>query len=55
LFTLASSLQRLVSSLRRGSPILTDEIDGYAVSPSSLRQVDVHIQQVLEHASKTRG
>jgi len=38
-------------SLQRGTPILTYESDGYAVSPSFLRQVDVHIQQVLEHAA----
>ena len=42
-------------SLQRGTPILTYESDGYAVSPSFLRQVDVHVQQVLEHAAKTRG
>jgi predicted CoA-substrate-specific enzyme activase len=41
-------------SLQRGTPILTYESDGYAVSPSFLRQVDVHIQQVLEHAAKPR-
>ncbi len=40
-------------SIRQGMPILTYESDGYAVSPSVLRQVDVHIQQVLEHAAKT--
>ena len=39
--------------LQRGTPILTYESDGYAVSPSFLRQVDVHIQRVLEHAAKT--
>ena len=38
-------------SLQRGMPVLTYESDGYAVSPSVLRQVDVHIQQVLEHAA----
>jgi predicted CoA-substrate-specific enzyme activase len=38
-------------SMRQGMPILTYESDGYAVSPSILRQVDVHIQQVLEHAA----
>ena len=37
--------------LQRGMPILTYESDGYGVSPSVLRQVDVHIQQVLEHAT----
>ncbi len=41
-------------SLQRGTPILTYESDGYDVSPSFLRQVDVHIQQVLERAAKTR-
>jgi hypothetical protein len=39
-------------SLQRGMPILTYESDGYSVSPSFLRQVDVHIQQVLEHAAR---
>jgi predicted CoA-substrate-specific enzyme activase len=41
-------------SIREGMPILTYESDGYAVSPSVLRQVDVHIQQVLEHAAQNR-
>jgi predicted nucleotide-binding protein (sugar kinase/HSP70/actin superfamily) len=36
-------------SIRRGMPILTYESDGYAVSPSFLRQVEVHTQQVLDH------
>jgi len=39
-------------SIRRGMPILTYESDGYAVSPSFLRQVEVHIQQVLEHRAR---
>jgi predicted nucleotide-binding protein (sugar kinase/HSP70/actin superfamily) len=39
-------------SLQRGTPILTYESDGYAVAPSFLRQVDVHIQQVLSHAAQ---
>jgi predicted CoA-substrate-specific enzyme activase len=39
-------------SIRHGMPVLTYESDGYAVSPSVLRQVDVHIQQVLEHAAR---
>ena len=38
--------------IRHGMPVLTYESDGYAVSPSVLRQVDVHIQQVLEHAAR---
>jgi predicted CoA-substrate-specific enzyme activase len=41
-------------SLKRGMPILTWESDGYPVPPSFLRQVDVHIQQVLEHAARNR-
>ena len=28
--------------------------DGYPVAPAVLRQVDVHIQQILEHSSRTR-
>ena len=36
-------------SIRRGMPILTYESDGYSVAPAVLRQVEVHIQQVLEH------
>lgn len=35
--------------IQRGMPSLTYESDGYAVSPAVLRQVVVHIQQVLEH------
>jgi predicted CoA-substrate-specific enzyme activase len=41
-------------SIRHGMPVLTYESDGYAVSPSVLRQVDVHIQQVLERAARSR-
>ena len=41
-------------SIQRGMPILTFESDGYAVEPSFLRQVDVHIQQVLAHAASNR-
>ena len=41
-------------SIRQGMPILTYESDGYAVSPSFLRQVDVHIQQVLDRAARNR-
>lgn len=39
-------------SLQQGMPILTYESDGYAVAPSFLRQVDVHIQQVLDRAAR---
>jgi len=41
-------------SLEQGMPILTYESDGYAVAPSFLRQVDVHIQQVLERAARKK-
>jgi hypothetical protein len=37
--------------IQHGMPLLTYESDGYTVSPSVLRQVDVHIQQILEHAA----
>ena len=30
-------------------PILTYESDGFSVPPAFLRQVDVHVQQVLNH------
>lgn len=39
-------------SIRSGMPILTYESDGYAVSPSFMRQVEVHTQQVLEHRAR---
>lgn len=40
-------------SLQEGMPMLTYESDGYAVAPSVLRQIDVHIQQVLDHAARS--
>jgi predicted nucleotide-binding protein (sugar kinase/HSP70/actin superfamily) len=39
-------------SLQRSMPLLTYETDGCAVAPAVLRQVDVHIQQVLAHAAR---
>ena len=39
-------------SIQQGMPVLTYESDGYTVSPSILRQVDVHIQQILGHAAR---
>jgi predicted nucleotide-binding protein (sugar kinase/HSP70/actin superfamily) len=39
----------------RDMPILTCESDGYAVSPAFLRQVDVHIQQVLDRRRQRSG
>jgi predicted CoA-substrate-specific enzyme activase len=41
-------------SIQQGMPILTYESDGYAVAPSFLRQVEVHIQQVLDRAAQNR-
>jgi len=38
-----------------GTPMLTYESDGYAVTPAFLRQVEVHIQQVLECAAQRLG
>ena len=40
-------------SIQRGMPLLTYETDACAVAPAVLRQVDVHIQQVLEHSART--
>ena len=40
-------------SIQQGMPLLTYETDGCAVAPAVLRQVDVHIQQVLEHSLRT--
>jgi predicted CoA-substrate-specific enzyme activase len=39
-------------SMQTDMPLLTYESDGYAVSPSFLRQVEVHIEQVLERAGQ---
>ena len=40
--------------MQQGMPLLTYETDGCAVAPAVLRQVDVHIQQVLEHYARSR-
>ncbi len=53
-FRISESILRPLC-MQRGMPILTYESDGYAVSPSVLRQVDVHIQQILEHAANRKG
>jgi predicted CoA-substrate-specific enzyme activase len=42
-------------SLQHGLPMLTYESDGYAVAPAFLRQVEVHIQQVLACAARRRA
>jgi predicted nucleotide-binding protein (sugar kinase/HSP70/actin superfamily) len=39
-------------SIQHGMPLLSYETDGCAVAPAVLRQVDVHIQQVLEHSAR---
>jgi hypothetical protein len=49
------SIGALTLSLQHGMPVLAYESDGYAVSPAFLRQVDVHIQQVLECAVRRGG
>lgn len=38
----------------RGMPVLSYESDGYSVPPSFLRQVDVHVEQVLRHFGTKR-
>jgi predicted CoA-substrate-specific enzyme activase len=40
--------------IQQGMPLLTYETDACAVTPAVLRQVDVHIQQVFEHSTRTR-
>jgi predicted nucleotide-binding protein (sugar kinase/HSP70/actin superfamily) len=42
-------------SLQQGMPILTCESDGYALAPSFIRQVEVHIQQILDRAAQNPG
>jgi hypothetical protein len=42
-------------SIRRGMPVLAYESDGYAVPPSFVRQVEVHIEQVLARATAARA
>jgi predicted nucleotide-binding protein (sugar kinase/HSP70/actin superfamily) len=42
-------------SLKNGMPMLTYESDGYSVAPAFMRQVDVHIQQVLDHAARSQA
>ena len=39
-------------SIQQGMPMLVYESDGYPVPPSFLRQVEVHIQQVLDRADR---
>ncbi len=41
--------------LKKGVPILTYESDGFSVRPAFLRQVDVHVQQVLANRLSRRS
>jgi predicted nucleotide-binding protein (sugar kinase/HSP70/actin superfamily) len=41
--------------IQQRMPILTHESDGFSVSPAFLRQVDVHIQQVLSNSRDGRS
>ncbi|MGP8259950.1 MAG: acyl-CoA dehydratase activase [Acidobacteriaceae bacterium] len=41
-------------SMQHNMPLLSYETDACAVAPAVLRQVDVHIQQVIEHSARTR-
>jgi predicted CoA-substrate-specific enzyme activase len=40
-------------TMQQGMPLLAYETDGYPVAPAVIRQIDVHIQQVLEHHART--
>jgi len=40
--------------LQKGMPVLTYESDGFSVRPAFLRQVDVHVQQVLANRLSRR-
>lgn len=53
-FRISEAILKPLSN-QQGMPILTYESDGYAVSPSVLRQVEVHIQQVLDHAATSQA
>jgi predicted nucleotide-binding protein (sugar kinase/HSP70/actin superfamily) len=53
-YRIAEAILRPIS-LRQGRPTLVYESDGYAVSPAFLRQVDVHIQQVLDCSARRPG
>ena len=52
-FRISEAILKPISILQ-GMPILTYESDGYAVALSFLRQVEVHIQQVLDRAARNR-
>ena len=40
--------------IRSGTPLLIYEDDGYSVAPVFLREVEIHVLQVLEHAALSR-
>ena len=50
-FRISESILKPVS-IQHSMPLLSYETDGCAVSPAVLRQVDVHIQQVLDHSAR---
>ena len=52
-FRISESILKPLSVQQR-MPLLTYETDACAVAPAVLRQVDVHIQQVLEHYARSR-
>ncbi len=54
LYRIAEAILRPLS-LQHGVPMLAYESDGYGVAPAFFRQVDVHIQQVLECAARRRA
>jgi len=41
--------------VQHGLPLLTYDSDGYVVAAPFLRQVEVHIQQALQHTGRRRG
>jgi hypothetical protein len=47
------NLRGYSETAEQGMPPLTYETDACAVAPAVLRQVEVHIQQVLERFSRT--
>ncbi|MDD3180257.1 MAG: acyl-CoA dehydratase activase [Opitutaceae bacterium] len=53
-FRIAEAILRPLS-LQHGVPVLTYESDGCAVTPAFLRQVEVHIEQVLDFARRRRA
>ncbi len=55
LHRLHDSTANKVVALLEKAQMLSYESDGYAVSPAVLRQGEVHVQQVLGHATASRA